>query len=46
MRAHIISTDIFYQSLDHYSNDSSACLKHGLKMTAPYCKDYFSSKIY
>ena len=46
MRAHIISTDIFCQSLDHYSNDSSASLKQALKMTTPCCKDYFRSKIY
>lgn len=46
MRAHIISTDIFCQSLDHDSNDSNACLERALKMTVPYCKDYFSSEIY
>lgn len=46
MRAHIISTDIFCQSLDHYSDDSIASLKQALEMTAPYHKDYFSSKIY
>ena len=46
MRAHIISTDIFCQSLDHYSDDSIASLKQALEMTAPYRKDGFSSKIY